>query len=74
LLLAADRQSCQILDRQKLCDRTWVHPALAYGRFYVRDSRCLYCYDMRVAVNPTDPPCAELPPSLLRSGVSDDQR
>jgi outer membrane protein assembly factor BamB len=46
LLLAADRQSCQILDRQKLCEKTWVHPALAGGRFYVRDASRLYCYDM----------------------------
>jgi len=46
LLLAADRQSCQILDRMKLCDKTWVHPALAGGRFYVRDKAMLYCYDM----------------------------
>ena len=47
LLLAADRQSCQILDRMKLCDKTWVHPALAGGRFYVRDTTMLYCYDMQ---------------------------
>jgi hypothetical protein len=46
LLLAADRQACKILDRRKLCDRTWVHPALAGGRFYVRDGRKLLCYAM----------------------------
>jgi hypothetical protein len=46
LLLAADRESCQILDRLKLCDKTWVHPALADGRFFVRDQAALYCYDM----------------------------
>ncbi len=46
LLLAADRQSCQILDRMKLCDKTWVHPALAGGRLYARDKAMLYCYDM----------------------------
>jgi outer membrane protein assembly factor BamB len=49
LLLAADRKSCTILDRQKLCGRTWVHPALAYGRLYVRDQAGIYCYDMRTA-------------------------
>jgi len=47
LLLAADRDACQILDRQKLCEKTWVHPALAYGRLYVRDKNMLYCYDMK---------------------------
>jgi len=46
LLLAADRQACKILDRRKLCGRTWVHPALAGGRFYVRDGRKLLCYAM----------------------------
>jgi len=49
LLLAADRQSCKILDRVKLCEKTWVHPALARGRLYVRDKTRLYCYDMRAA-------------------------
>ena len=49
LLLAADRQSCKILDRRKVCDRTWVHPALAGGRFYVRDSEKLCCYAMASA-------------------------
>jgi hypothetical protein len=47
LLLAADREACRILDRLKLCEKTWVHPALAYGRFYVRDKTTLYCYDMK---------------------------
>jgi hypothetical protein len=47
LLLAADRKSCMILDRVKLCDRTWVHPALADGRLYVRDRAGIYCYDLR---------------------------
>ena len=46
LLLAADRKSCTILDRVKLCGRTWVHPALANGRLYVRDQAAVYCYDM----------------------------
>ncbi len=46
LLLAADRKSCTILDRAKLCERTWVHPALAYGRLYVRDKAAVYCYEM----------------------------
>ena len=46
LLLAADRDACRILDRRKLCDKTWVHPALAGGRFYVRDRNRLYCYEM----------------------------
>jgi outer membrane protein assembly factor BamB len=44
LLLQADRGSCRILDRAKLCGDTWVHPALAGGRFYVRDRTRLYCY------------------------------
>jgi outer membrane protein assembly factor BamB len=47
LLLAADRKSCTIVDRVKLCDRTWVAPALADGRLYVRDRAGIYCYDMR---------------------------
>jgi outer membrane protein assembly factor BamB len=46
LLLSADRKACRILDRSKLCDKTWVHPALAGGRFYVRDHKRLYCYKM----------------------------
>jgi len=44
LLLQADRGSCRILDRAKLCGDTWVHPALAGARFYVRDRTRLYCY------------------------------
>ena len=55
LLLAADRQSCRILDRQPLCGKTWVHPALAGGRFYVRDSSRLYCYDMRASAESVGP-------------------
>jgi len=47
LLLAADRESCRILDRVKLCEKTWVHPALAGARLYVRDKSRLYCYAMR---------------------------
>jgi outer membrane protein assembly factor BamB len=47
LLLAADRQACRILDRMKVCGRTWVHPALADGRLYVRDKAGIYCYQMR---------------------------
>ncbi len=47
LLLAAERKSCTILDRVKLCGRTWVYPALADGRLYVRDKAAVYCYDMR---------------------------
>jgi len=47
LLLAAERKSCTILDRVKLCGRTWVYPALAGGRLYVRDKAAVYCYDMR---------------------------
>ena len=46
LLLAADRNACRVLDRQKLCDTTWVYPALAGGRLYVRDPKRLYCYEM----------------------------
>lgn len=46
LLLSADRKECRILDRSKLCDKTWVYPALAGGRFYVRDRSKLYCYGM----------------------------
>jgi len=48
LLLAADRNACRVLDRQKLCDKTWSHPALARGRLYVRDKSALYCYDLRI--------------------------
>ena len=46
LLLSADRKACRVLDRLKLCDETWVHPALAGGRLYVRDPKRLYCYEM----------------------------
>jgi len=46
LLLALDRESCKVLDRVKLCEETWVHPALAGGRLYVRDAGKLYCYAM----------------------------
>jgi outer membrane protein assembly factor BamB len=46
LLLAFDRDACRILDRRKVCEKTWVHPALAYGRLYVRDKTTLYCYAM----------------------------
>jgi len=49
LLLTTDRKSCTILDRAKLCGRTWVHPALAYGRLYVRDKTAVYCYEIKSA-------------------------
>jgi len=52
LLLAADRQTCKILDRMKVCNRTWVHPALADGRLYVRDRTGISCYLMRDSEHP----------------------
>jgi outer membrane protein assembly factor BamB len=49
LLLSADRKACRILDRAKLCEKTWVYPALAGGRFFARDHQRLYCYQTPVA-------------------------
>jgi hypothetical protein len=47
--LSADRKACRILDRAKLCEKTWVYPALAGGRFFVRDHQRLYCYQTPAA-------------------------
>jgi outer membrane protein assembly factor BamB len=51
LLLAFDRAEARILGKEKLCGRTWVHPALAYGKLYVRDSKTLFCYDLAMKVD-----------------------
>lgn len=35
------------LARSKVCNRTWAHPALSDGRFFIRDSNSLICVLLR---------------------------
>jgi len=44
-----DRQEAKVLGKTRLCGRTRMHPTLAAGRLYVRDSEFLYCHDLGTA-------------------------
>jgi outer membrane protein assembly factor BamB len=44
ILFRFDRQGLRVLGKRKLCQKTLMHPTLAEGRLYVRDSEFLYCY------------------------------
>jgi outer membrane protein assembly factor BamB len=46
-LLTAQGEKFELLGKMKICDKTQSHPALAGGRFYIRDAKALYCYDLR---------------------------
>ena len=35
------------LARSKICGNTWAHPALADGRFYIRDGSALICVPLK---------------------------
>jgi outer membrane protein assembly factor BamB len=45
-LFSFDRQGVKLLGQAKLCEQTPMHPTLAGGRLYVRDSEFFYCYDL----------------------------
>jgi outer membrane protein assembly factor BamB len=36
----------ELLGKLKVCDETYVAPALVRGRLYVRDEKATYCYDL----------------------------
>jgi outer membrane protein assembly factor BamB len=55
VLVAPDRSGCKVLGKAKLCNRTWVHPALARGRLFVRDDKTLYCYELSAPTPPAAP-------------------
>ena len=44
VLFRFDRQGVKVLDRRQVCQKTLMHPTLAGGRLYVRDSENLTCY------------------------------
>lgn len=46
VLFHFDRQSMEVLGKKHLCGETLMHPSLAAGRLYVRDSQFLYCYNL----------------------------
>lgn len=39
-------KEAKVLGKLQLSEKTWSHPALANGRFFVRDAKTLFCYDM----------------------------
>lgn len=36
-----------LLGKMPLCEKTWLYPALADGRFYIRDAKWFYAYEMK---------------------------
>ncbi|HEV8060608.1 MAG TPA: PQQ-binding-like beta-propeller repeat protein [Gemmataceae bacterium] len=46
VLLQADPKEYRELSRTKVCGETWAHPALANGRFYVRDNKEMVCFSL----------------------------
>jgi hypothetical protein len=47
VLLAVKPDGVEILGKEKLCEATLMHPAVAMGRVYIRDAEHIYCYDLR---------------------------
>ena len=55
VLLEPNPKEYKELASSKVCGETWVHPALANGRLYVRDAReviCLQLANSQEADNP----------------------
>ena len=46
VLIAANPEKFTELGRLQVCGKTWVHPAFADGKLYVRDGRDLQCLDL----------------------------
>jgi outer membrane protein assembly factor BamB len=46
-LIDPDPKEYRELARAKICGETWAHPALANGRFYVRDKKELVCAELK---------------------------
>ena len=46
VLIDANRKEYTELSRTNICANTWAHPALANGRFYIRDAKQLYCVEL----------------------------
>ena len=46
VLVNPDRKEYRELARTKICGSTWVHPALANGRLYIRDEKELICVEL----------------------------
>lgn len=45
-LMAADPVQYRSLGQTQVCGKTWVHPAYAHGKLYVRDGRSLQCFSL----------------------------
>ncbi|HEV8060610.1 MAG TPA: hypothetical protein VGP68_12080 [Gemmataceae bacterium] len=46
VLVQPDPKDYRELSRIKVCGETWIHPALANGRFYVRDNKEMVCFSL----------------------------
>ena len=46
VLLQPDPKEYRELARTKVCGETWAHPALANGRFYLRDNKEMICFTL----------------------------
>ncbi len=46
VLVDADPKEYRELARAKICGNTWAHPAVANGRFVIRDNRDLICVEL----------------------------
>ncbi len=46
VLVEPDPKEYRELARAKICGNTWAHPAVANGRFYIRDNRDLICVEL----------------------------
>jgi outer membrane protein assembly factor BamB len=46
VLIEPNRKEYTELSRTRICGSTWVHPALANGRLYIRDEKELVCVEM----------------------------
>lgn len=46
VLIQPDPKEYRELARAKVCGQTWVHPAIADGRIYVRDNKDLICLEL----------------------------
>jgi outer membrane protein assembly factor BamB len=60
VLFRFDREGVKVLGKKSLCGKTLMHPTIAAGRLYVRDSEALYCYDFAA----TEPRAARSAPDV----------
>lgn len=48
-LVSVDGDKVKVLGSEKVCKGTQCHPALAGNKFYVRDAKALYCFEIGAA-------------------------